>query len=106
VLRGGDQVRFAVPPVCGHAGQSRECRSLAAAIEESIENQPHCESVTVDVLTDELASELADGPADYTELTGRFMNVEIVVDYGGYEVVARMAMDEGYPLMDVVSVSE
>jgi len=80
--------------------------TLAAAIEESIENQPHCESVTVDVLTDDLAAELADGPADYTELTGRFMEVEVVVDYGGHEVVAEMAMEDGYPLMDVVSVSE
>jgi hypothetical protein len=80
--------------------------SLAAAIEESIENQPHCESVTVDILTDELAAELSDGPADYTELTGRFMEVEIVIDYEGREVVAAMAMEHGYPLMEVVSVSE
>ena len=80
--------------------------TLADAIEESIENQPHCESVTVGVLTDELAAELAGGPADYTELTGRFMEVEVVVDYEGREVVAEMAMEDGYPLMEVVSVSE
>jgi len=80
--------------------------SLEAAIEESIENQPHCESVTVDVLTEEIAAELADSPAEYTELTGRFMEVEIVVDYEGRTVVTQMAMEEGYPLMEVVSVSE
>jgi hypothetical protein len=80
--------------------------TLAEAIEESIENQPHCESVTVDVLVDDIAAELADGPADYTELTGRFMEVEVVIDYEDHEVVAEMAMDDGYPLMEVVSVAE
>jgi hypothetical protein len=80
--------------------------SLETAIEESIENQPHCVSVTVDVLTEEIAAELANSPADYTELTGRFMEVEIVVDYEGRHVVAEMAMEDGYPLMEVVSVSE
>ncbi|SEW04312.1 dihydroneopterin aldolase family protein [Natrinema salifodinae] len=78
--------------------------SLAAAIEESIENQPHCRDVTVDVLTDELEAELAESAADYTELTGRFLEVEIVVDYEGCEVVTRMDMQDGYPLMRVESV--
>jgi len=78
--------------------------SLERAIEDAIENQPHCESVTVTVHEDELAAELADGPADYTELTGRFIDVEIVVDYEGQQVVASMAMADGYPLMQVESV--
>ena len=73
--------------------------SIARAIEESIENQPHCESVTVDVLTDAIAADLEDGPADYTELTGRYLDVEVVVDYEGVAVVARMEMEDGYPLM-------
>ena len=77
--------------------------SLARAIEESIENQPHCTDVTVDILTDELAAEIDHG---YTELTGRFMEVEIVVEYDGVEVVTRMEMDEGYPMMRVESVTE
>ena len=78
--------------------------SLAAAMEEAIENQPHCRAVTVDVLTEALEAELADSPADYTEMTGRFMEVELVIDYEGQEVVARMAMADGYPLMEVVEV--
>jgi hypothetical protein len=78
--------------------------SLARAMEEAIENQPHCETVSVDVLTEELERELADGPADYTELTGRFLDVEIVIDYEGNHVTATMAMEEGYPLMQVQSV--
>ena len=78
--------------------------SLARAMEEAIENQPHCTAVTVDVRTDELEAELADSAADYTELTGRFLEVEIVVDYEGCEVVTRMAMADGYPLMRVESV--
>lgn len=78
--------------------------SLARAIEESIENQPHCREVTVEIRTDELANALADATADYTELTGRFLDVEIVVEYEGCEVVARMEMEDGYPLMRVASV--
>lgn len=78
--------------------------SLARAMEESIENQPHCSTVTVDVRTDELERELADSTADYTELTGCFLEVEIVVDYEGREVVTRMVMENGYPLMELVSV--
>ncbi|MFC7200374.1 dihydroneopterin aldolase family protein [Halospeciosus flavus] len=68
--------------------------SLETAIEESIENQPFCESVSVDILTDEL-----DVEHGYTELTGEYMEVEIVVDHEGVEVVAEMAMEDGYPLM-------
>ncbi|QSX01025.1 dihydroneopterin aldolase family protein [Haloterrigena alkaliphila] len=78
--------------------------SLERAMEEAIENQPHCTEVTVAVRTDELEAELADSAADYTELTGRFLEVEIVVDYEGCEVVTRMAMEDGYPLMRVESV--
>lgn len=80
--------------------------SLESAMEESIENQPHCTAVTVDVLTDELETELADSSADYTELTGRFLEVEIVVDYEGCEVVTRMEMDGDYPLMRLESVRD
>lgn len=80
--------------------------SLAAAMEEAIENQPHCESVAVDVREDALAEAVADGPAAYTELTGRFFEVEIEIAYEGIEVVAEMAMEDGYPLMQVASVRE
>ncbi|WP_128477233.1 dihydroneopterin aldolase family protein [Halorussus pelagicus] len=101
--------------------------SLERAIEESIENQPFCESVSVDILTEKLAEEIDHVPASgsegergegslaegeeassggYTELTGRFMEVEIVVDREGREVVTRMEMEDGYPLMKVESVTE
>jgi hypothetical protein len=78
--------------------------SLEAAMEEAIENQPHCESVTVDVLTDELEAELEDAAADYTELTGRFMEVEMRIEYEGQTVRTRMDMQDGYPLMRVEEV--
>ncbi|WP_255193068.1 dihydroneopterin aldolase family protein [Natronobeatus ordinarius] len=78
--------------------------SLERAIEESIENQPHCVDVTVEIRREELETELAESAADYTELTGRFLEVEIVVEYEGQEVVTRMEMEDGYPLMRVVSV--
>ncbi|MDQ2051811.1 dihydroneopterin aldolase family protein [Natronolimnohabitans sp. A-GB9] len=91
--------QFAGTPVSPDSAES-----ISTAMEESIENQPHCADVTVDVRTDELEAELADSAADYTELTGRFLEVEIVVDYEDCEVVTRMAMEEGYPLMRVESV--
>jgi len=80
--------------------------SLATAMEEAIENQPHCEAVTVDIREDALADALADGPADYTEFTGRFAEIEIDIDYEGERVRARMEMDDGYPLMRLVDVAE
>jgi hypothetical protein len=80
--------------------------SLARAMEEAIENQPHCERVRVDVLEDELAAELAESSADYTELTGRFMEVEMTIDYEGVRVQTRMEMEDGYPLMRLVSVED
>ncbi|WP_226481011.1 dihydroneopterin aldolase family protein [Natrinema amylolyticum] len=80
--------------------------SLETAMAEAIENQPHCREVTVDVRIDELEAALAESTADYTELTGHFLEVEIVVDYEGCEVVTRMEMEEGYPLMRLESVRE
>ncbi len=77
--------------------------SLERAIEESIENQPFCESVEVDILTEKLEDEIEHG---YTELTGRYLEVEIVIDHEGTEVVTRMEMEDGYPLMKIESVRE
>ena len=91
--------QFAGTPV-----SPRSAASLERAIEESIENQPHCTSVSVEVLTGELERALADSPAEYTELTGRFLEAEVVVEYEGTEAVARMAMEDGYPLMRLESV--
>ena len=78
--------------------------SLAAAIEESIENQPHCRRVTVEMDTGALADAIADGSASYTELTGRFMEVEIRIERAECSVVAEMAVENGYPLMSIVGV--
>ena len=77
--------------------------SLARAIEEAIENQPHCESVDVDILDDELAAAIDHG---YTEFTGKFVEVEMVIECDGQRVVAKMAMEDGYPLMGIESVEE
>ena len=74
--------------------------NLARAMEESIENQPHCESVSVEIREDELAA----ADHGYTELTGEFMDVEIVVVSDGRTVTARMELEDGYPLMRVESV--
>jgi hypothetical protein len=76
--------------------------SLAAAIEESIENQPHCREVTVSIREEELAAAVEDH--GYVEFTGRFAEVTVVIEREGTEVVARMAMEDGYPMMRVESV--
>lgn len=81
----------------------RNAASLETAIEESIENQPFCEDVRVDILVEKLAEEIDHG---YTELTGRFMEVEIDIEHEGVEVRTRMEMADGYPLMRVESVEE
>lgn len=86
--------QFAGTPV-----SPKSSASLARAMEDAVENQPFCSSVTVEILDDVLRAELADRSADYAELTGRFMEVEIVIDYRNTEVVAAMAMDGDYPRM-------
>ena len=80
--------------------------SLARAMEEAIENQPHCESVTVEPRYDELERAVESGAADYVEWTGRFADVRMTVRYAGVTVHTRMAMQDGYPLMEVVDVRE
>jgi len=79
--------------------------SLERAMAESIENQPHCVGVSVAIDTDELEAELSDSPASYTELTGRFLDVEIEIEYEGTLVTATMQMEDGYPLMRVTDVA-
>ncbi|MEF8778576.1 MAG: dihydroneopterin aldolase family protein [Natronomonas sp.] len=93
--------QFAGTPVAPESSAS-----LARAMEEAIENQPFCSSVTVEILDDVLRAELADRSAEYTELTGRFMEVEITIEYEGVEVVAAMAMDGDYPRMELERIEE
>ncbi len=80
--------------------------SLARAMEEAIENQPHCESVAVEPRYDELERAIDEGPADYVEWTGRFADVRMTVRYEDIAVRTRMAMEDGYPMMRVVGVEE
>lgn len=92
--------QFAGTPVSPESADS-----LARAMEESIENQPHCESVTVTVDTDALAERIEAASASYTELTGRFLDVEIRIQYEGCDVTATMELEDGYPLMKLDEVS-
>jgi len=80
--------------------------TLEDAMEEAIRNQPHCERVHVDIDTDELAAAIEESPATYAELTGRFLDVTIVVGFGDTEITAEMAMQNGYPRMSVVDVNK
>jgi hypothetical protein len=83
---------------------SASAESLARAMEDAIENQPHCESVRVDPRTDAIEAALAEQSADYTEWTGRFAEVEMEVEYEGVAVSTRMAMEGDYPMMRVERV--
>jgi hypothetical protein len=80
--------------------------ALATAMEQSIENQPHCEAVDVEMRDGALADALAEGSADYTEWTGRFSEVRMRIDYEDVTVRTGMAMRGEYPLMEVESVEE
>lgn len=73
--------------------------SLATAMEAAIENQPHCESVSVDILPARL-----DTTHGYDELTGAHMVVEVQVAVESHIVRARMDVEDGYPLMRLVEV--
>ena len=80
-------------------------RSLEAAMAESIENQPFCESVDVAIDDDRVAAAI-DHDNGYTELTGSLMTVEMEIAYEGVTARTRMAMENGYPLMKLVSVDD
>ena len=78
-------------------------RSLERAMAEAIENQPHCESVSVEILDDRVRDAI-DHDEGYAELTGRLMRVEMRIAYEGVAVRTRMEMEGGYPRMKLVSV--
>jgi hypothetical protein len=80
-------------------------RSLETAMAEAIENQPFCESVDVDI-SDSLVAEAIDHENGYTELTGNLMTVEMRIEYEGVTARTRMEMEDGYPLMKLISVDE
>ena len=77
--------------------------SLERAMAEAIENQPYCAAVSVDI-SDERVAAAIDHDNGYTELTGRLMEVEMRIEYGERVVHTRMEMEDGYPLMKLVSV--
>ncbi|MFQ3295024.1 MAG: hypothetical protein ACI9PP_001763 [Halobacteriales archaeon] len=77
---------------------------LARAMETAIENQPACKHVEVNVRMDRLRDAITDSAADYVEFTGRFADVDIVVDHEGFEVLASMTLDDGYPRMRIETV--
>jgi len=80
-------------------------RSLETAMADAIENQPFCESVTVEIHDDRVADAI-DHENGYTELTGSLMDVKMRVTYEGITVRTRMAMADGYPLMELLAVEQ
>ena len=80
-------------------------RSLETAIADSIENQPHCVAVTVDIDDEAVAADIAHENG-YTELSGHLMEVEMQIEYEAVTAHTRMEMEDGYPLMKLVAVEE
>ena len=80
--------------------------SLAAAMEEAIENQPYCRTVEVEMREDLLETAVEEASADYVELTGEFLDVHMTIGYHGVTVEASMTMTDGYPLMALDTVDE
>lgn len=76
---------------------------LERAIEEAIENQPHCAEASVAIREDRL-EETIDPAVGYTELRGPLMDVGIRIEYEGVTVRTRMELEDGYPRMRVESV--
>ncbi|WP_122087982.1 dihydroneopterin aldolase family protein [Halalkalicoccus subterraneus] len=76
---------------------------LERAIEEAIENQPHCVEASVTIHEDRL-DEAIDPAIGYTELQGPLMDAEIRVEYEGHGVLTKMELEDGYPRMYVASV--
>jgi hypothetical protein len=72
---------------------------------DAIENQPFCESVTVDIHDDRVADAIGHENG-YTELTGSLMDVEMRILHEDVTVHTRMTMADGYPLMELVAVEE
>jgi hypothetical protein len=80
-------------------------RSLETAMAASIENQPFCASVRVEIHDDRVADAI-DHENGYTELTGSLMDVEMRIEHEGVAVDTRMQMEDGYPLMKLVEVRD
>ena len=80
-------------------------RSLETAMAESIENQPCCRSVSVEIHDDRVADAI-DHENGYTELTGTLMDVEMRIKNEDVVVDTRMQMEDGYPLMKLVEVRD
>jgi len=97
-----------VPPfdqTIGPENGARYAHGDLDAMAEAIENQPFCESVTVEI-DDDRVGEAIDHENGYTELTGSLMTVEMRIDYEGVTARTRMAMEDGYPLMKLLNVDE
>ena len=76
--------------------------SVESAIEQAVILQPFVEEITVR-LDRKLMTQNVFG---YSELSGLMFNVEIVTRVGFSYCRARLASQEGYPLMQIVECNE
>ncbi|MCX6697725.1 MAG: dihydroneopterin aldolase family protein [Methanoregula sp.] len=76
----------------------KSAESVEAAIEKAVILQPCVEAITVHLNRD-LMTENAFG---YSELSGQMFDVEIITRVGFAYCRARLVLDSGYPLMQIV----
>ena len=79
--------------------------SVEIAIEESIENQPYCVRVDVDIDREVLEASV-DDTWGYTEIGGDLLSCRIVVEVDGVRAVAELVDVEGYPEMRLIGLEE
>ncbi|NLH21615.1 MAG: hypothetical protein GX463_05530 [Methanothrix sp.] len=79
---------------------ARTAASLEKAMQESISLQPYVREVEVKIDRDMLAANVF----GYGELEGRMIEAQVVIDYQGETVTARLQYDreKDYPLMRLI----
>ncbi len=79
--------------------------SLEKAIREATLVQPYVKDAEVRIKRESLGTKSDE--YDYSSLSPEMLSVRVVVEYGGYEVEAKMEYlaEEGYPLMYVSRIS-
>ncbi|WNY26134.1 dihydroneopterin aldolase family protein [Methanolapillus millepedarum] len=81
--------------------------AVESAIQKSISVQPFAENVSVKI-NEKMIEEELNSTFKYTELSGKMLDVKLVVRYNSVRVFASLQFDEklNYPLMKVDQVEE
>ncbi len=79
-------------------------RGLAKAMADAIEQQPGCERASVELNHERIAADR--NRFGYAELAGEHLSAEVLVEHEGTRARAELALEDGYPMMRLVSIEE